>query len=139
MKKTVKPSPVAVLLFGTLNVICIGLLIMLLSEENGDLAAVAFPVLLLVGVFVFYLFRYLGQSRIEFDESTFTVEGETYRYKEITDVTVDSEQVLSRMSTLRITLYKGEEEICDFTKADIGAKEFIAVMKKHRVSISIDV
>lgn len=139
MKKTVKPSPVAVLLFGALNVICIGLLIMLLSEEGGDLAAVAFPVLLLVGVFVFYLFRYLGQSRIEFDESTFTVDGETYSYKEITDVTVDSEQVLRRMSTLRITLYKGEEEICDFTKNDIGAKEFIAVMKKHRVSISIDV
>lgn len=139
MKKTVKPSPFAVLLFGTLNVICAGLLIKLITEEGSDFGMVAFPVLLLVGVFVFYLFRYLGQSRIEFDESTFTVDGETYSYKEITDVTVDSEQVLRRMSTLRITLYKGEEEICDFTKNDIGAKEFIAVMKKHRVSISIDV
>ena len=139
MKKTVRPSPVAVLFFGFFTVICTAGTVAMIIEEGSFPAEIAFPLLLLAAVFVFYLLKYLAQSKIYFDESSFSVDGEAYGFDEITDVTVDSEQVLRGMSTLRITLYKGDEEICDFTKGDSGAKEFIAVLKKHGVKVSIDI
>ena len=95
--------------------------------------------LLAVGIFVYELLKYLAQEKIEFDESSFTVGEKTYGYDEITNVTVNNEQVLRSVSTLRIKLYIGEDEVASFTKDDKGGKEFIAVMKKHGVSVSIDV
>lgn len=137
--KRVRPTPIAVIFFGLINVICIGMVIKLITEQGSDFGAVVFPVLLLVGIFVFYLFKYLGQSKIEFDESSFIVDGETYNYNEITNAVVDSKQILRGIPTLKITLCKHGEEICDFTKNDSGAKEFIYIIKKHGVSINIDI
>lgn len=139
MKKTVRPSPVAVLLFGFFTVICTAGAVAAAIDGGSFPAEIMFPLLILAGVFVFYLLKYLAQSKIEFDEDSFTVDGKTYSYDEITEVTVDSEQVLRNMSTLRITLYIGEEKICDFTKSDSGAKQFIALLQRHGASVSIDI
>lgn len=139
MKKCVRPSPYAVILFGVVTAICIiGFVIEMITEASLPITNVLL-FFLMTGVFVFYLLKFLSQEKIYFDESTFTVGGKSYGFDEITDVTVDSEQVLRNMSTLRITLYIGEEEICDFTKSDSGAKEFIAFMQRRGVSISIDI
>lgn len=139
MKKTVKPSPYAVILFGIVAGICIiGFIIEMITEASLPITNVIL-FFLMTGVFVYYLMRYLGQEKIHFDENAFTVGGKTYSFDEITDVTVNNEQVLRHISTLRIKLYIGEEEICSFTKDDKGGKEFIAAMKNHGVSVSIDI
>lgn len=139
MKKCIRPSPWAVILFGVVTAICIiGFVIEMITEASLPITNVIL-FFLLTGVFVFYLLKFLSQEKIYFDESTFTVGGKTYGFDEITDVTVDNELVFRNVSTLRIKLYIGEEEICSFTKDDKGGKEFIAVMKKQGVSVSIDV
>ncbi len=115
MKKTVKPSLWAVIFFGAVAGIClIGFVAELIKDGYLSFANVLL-LLLIGGVFVYYLMRYLGQEKIYFDEDTFNVGGKTYGFDEITDVTVDNELVLRSVSTLRIKLYIGEEEICSFT------------------------
>ncbi len=139
MKKTVKPSLWALIIFGTGAAICIiSFIIELITQASLPVTNVIL-FFLMTGVFVFYLMRYLGQEKIHFDEDSFTVGEKTYGFNEITDVTVNNELVLRSVSTLRIKLYIGEEEICSFTKDDKGGKDFIAVMKKHGVSVSIDI
>lgn len=139
MKKTVKPSMWVVIFFGAVAGICLIDFVAQLIKDGYLSFANVLLLLLIGGVFVYYLMRYLGQEKIYFDEDTFTVGGKTYGFDEITDVTVDNELVLRSVSTLRIKLYIGEEEIASFTKDDKGGKEFIAVMKKQGISVSIDV
>lgn len=139
MKKTVKPSPVTVIVCGVAAVLGVGTAIgELVSVGSSSAASMALNIILIVA-FVFFFLKYKSQSKIYFDENTFTVDGRDYSFGEITDVTVDSEQILRSVSTLRLTLYTGEEEICSFTKSDSGAKDFIALMKKHAVELSIDI
>lgn len=139
MKKTVKPSPIAVIFFGTVAAIClIGFIAELVKDGYLSVANVLL-LLLIGGVFVYYLLKYLSQEKIYFDENTFTVGDKTYGFDEITNVTVDNEQVLRNISTLRIRVFVNEEEVCHFAKDDRGGKEFIAVLKKQGVSVSIDV
>ena len=139
MKKTVKPSLWAVIFFGAVAAICIiSFIVEMITEASLPITNVIL-FFLLTGVFVYYLMRYLGQEKIHFDENSFTVGGKTYGFDEITDVTVNNELVLRSVSTLRIKLYIGEEEICSFTKDDKGGKDCIAVMKKKGISVSIDV
>lgn len=139
MKKTVKPSLWAVIIFGAGAAICIISFIIEMIKEASLPTTNVILFFLMTGVFVYYLMRYLGQEKIYFDEDSFTVGGKSYGYDEITDVTVNNELVLRNVSTLRIKLYIGEEEICSFTKDDKGGKEFISVMKKQGVNVSIDV
>ncbi len=139
MKKTVKPSLWAVILFGVVTAICIiSFIIELITQASLPVTNVIL-FFLMAGVFVYYLMRYLGQDKISFDEDSFTVGGKTYGFDEITDVIVNNELVLRSISTLRIRVYTGEEEICSFTKDDKGGKDFIAVMKKQGISVSIDI
>lgn len=137
--KTVKPSPITLIVCSSAMILSIGATIVSLIEGIGFSAASIVVDLLVIGGFVYFLLKYCAQEKIYFDENTFTVGGNDYSYGEITSVTVDSEQILRNVSTLRLTLYIGEDEICSFTKSDKGGKEFIAVMKKHGVSVSIDV
>ena len=139
MKKTVKAMPVTAVISGIAAVICIVASIASLIEEASMGFENILITMLALGAFVFFLFKYLSQSKIEFDENTFTVDGKTYSFDEITDVTVDSEQVLRNVSTLRVKIFIGEDEICSFTKDDNGGEEFIAVMKKRGVKVSIDI
>lgn len=139
MKKTVKPSPVTVIVCGVAAVLGVGTAIgELVSVGSSSAASMALNIILIVA-FVFFFLKYKSQSKIYFDEASFTVGGKTYGFDEITDVTVNNEQVLRSVSTLRIRLYIDEDEIASFTKDDKGGKDFIAVMKKQGVSVSIDV
>ena len=139
MKKKVKPSPLALVITGIFAVLCIGVSLGEFADTGTSSAAtIALDALVIFG-FGLYLYKYCSQSVIEFDESSFTVDEATYGFDEITEVTVKSEQIIRGISTLKVTLFKGEEEIASFTKDDIGGKDFIAEMKKHGVSVSIDV
>lgn len=139
MKKTVKPTPYVVILFGALAVLCIGISVAEFFDAFGTSAATLCLDALAIGVFVYQLIKYCSQEKINFDDVSFSVGGKTYSFDEITNVTVNSEQVLRSVSTLRIKLYIGEEEICSFTKDDKGGKEFINTMKEQGVTVSIDV
>ncbi len=139
MKKEVKPSPWMAVFFGVIAGFCSALTIS--GFITGDTAL--FPEILLdlivIGVFVWLLLRYLSQEKIFYDETCFTVGEKTYIYEAITDVTVDAEQVIRNVPTLRIKIYIDEEEICTFTKNDKGGKDFIAVLKSNDVTVNIDV
>lgn len=139
MNKTVKPSPLTVIVCSIALVLCVIATFVSLFEVGG-LGAKDIIIDLLVGAaFVWFLMKYLAQDKIYFDEDGFTVGGENYSYEDISKVSVDSEQVLRNISTLRLTVYVKKEEVCNFTKSDKGAKEFIALMKKHKVKVSVDV
>ena len=139
MKKTVRPMSWMVILFGIVAVLCVVTsFVEFISTGSSSAAAICLDALVLIS-FGIYLSRYLGQEKIEFDENSFTVGHTTYSFEDITNVTVNSEQILRSASTLRLKLYIGEEEIASLTKDDKGGKEFIAEMKKHGVSVSIDV
>lgn len=139
MKKTVKPAPLKVGILGAGAAILLILTIVEVFREFDSVFILGLMDLLAVGIFVYELLKYLAQEKIEFDESSFTVGEKTYGYNEITNVTVNNEQVLRSVSTLRIKLYIGEDEVASFTKDDSGGKDFIAVMKKHGITVSVDV
>ncbi len=135
---TIKPSPLMVIIFGVLMIVCIVISIAEFADTYGSSAATICADVLVAVALVINLVKYSSQDKIEYDESSFTVADKSYSLDEITNVTVDSEQILRSWSTLRLRIYIGEDEVCSFTKDDKGAKEFIEVMKKHGVSVSID-
>ena len=137
MKKKVNPSPI--LLIFSAVMIAIALLFSVHSFKKGYgmtgsditlcISAVALSVL--------SVYNFIMADRIEFDETTFTVDKNTYSYADITDVKVDSEIVMRHVSTLKIEVYVGDSRVCRFTKNGKGAKEFIECMKNQGVAISI--
>lgn len=137
MKKVIKPSPVMVIIFGGIAIVCIGISIAEFIDTYSTSAATICLDALAAIAFGIYLVRYCSQVKIEFDENTFTVGEKSYGFDEISKVTVDSEQILRSWSTLRVKIYIGEDEICTFTKDDKGAKEFIDLMEKHGVKIKL--
>ncbi|MBE6772743.1 MAG: hypothetical protein E7544_00820 [Ruminococcaceae bacterium] len=137
MKKEIKPSPLMMIIFGVLAVLCVGISFAELVDTYGTSAGTMCMDALVIGVFIYYLIKFLSREKVEFDEEEFTVDGTAYGFDAITDVTVDSEQILRSWSTLRLKIYVGEDEVCTFTKDDKGAKEFIALMEKHGVKIKI--
>ncbi len=139
MKKTVKPSPFTAIFFGVAAGLCLIISVAdFIKYTEFSIMSVILN-LLVGGVFVYYLLKYLSQERISYDENSFTVGEKTYNYGDITNVTVDSEQLIRNISTLRIKVYIEEEEICSFTKDDKGGKDFIAVLKSNDVTVNIDV
>ena len=139
MKKTVKPSPFTAIFFGVAAGLCLIISVIDFIKYTDFSIMNVILNLLVIGAFVWFLLKYLSQERISYDERNFTVGTETYSYSDITNVTVDSEQIIRNVSTLRINVYIGEEEICSFTKDDKGGKDFIAVLKNNGVSVTIDV
>lgn len=139
MKKTVKPSPWVVILFGIMALFCLVWTFSGFITGNTTVFPEILIDLLIVGVFVWFLLKYLSQEKILYDENSFTVGEKTYSYSDITNVTVDSEQIMRNASTLRIKVYIGEEEICSFTKDDKNGKDFVAVLKNNDVTVNIDV
>lgn len=137
MKKKVHPSPI-LLIFSAVMIV-IALLFSVHSFKKGygmtgsditlSISAVALSIL--------SVYNFIMADRIEFDETTFTVDKNIYRYADITDVKVDSEIVMRHVSTLKIEVYVGDSRVCRFTKNGKGAKEFIECMKNQGVAISI--
>ena len=139
MKKVIKPSPVMVIIFGIVAVVCVVISVAEFADTYSTSAATICLDALAAIAFGIYLVRYCSQDKIEFDEVSFTVGEKSYGFDEITNVTVSTEQILRSSSTLRLKIYIGEDEVCSFTKDDDGGKDFIAEMKKHGVTVSIDV
>ena len=137
MKKTVKPSPILLILSAVIMVIAIIGAVISLKDSYGISASDGILGILAIALTVFSVYNYITADRIEFDENFFTVDGNTYSYADITDVKVDSEMVLRHVSTLRIDVYVGDSLVCSFTKNGRGAKEFIECMKNRGVAISI--
>lgn len=139
MKKTVKPLLWPTVFFGVAAGLCLIISVIdFIKYPDFSIMNVLLN-LLVIGAFVCFLFKYLSQEKILYDENTFTVGEKTYNYVDITNVTVSSEQIIRNVSTLRINIYIGEEEICSFTKDDKGGKDFIAVLKNNAVTVNIDV
>ena len=139
MKKTVKPSPILLILSAVIMVIAIIGTVISLKNSYGISASDGILGFLAIALTVFSVYNYITADRIEFDENFFTVDGNTYSYADITDVKVDSEMVLRNISTLRIDVYVGDSHVCSFTKNGKGAKEFIECMKNQGVVVNIQV
>ena len=139
MKKTVKPSPILLILSAVIMVIAIIGTVISLKNSYGISASDGILGFLAIALTVFSVYNYITADRIEFDENFFTVDGNTYSYADISDVKVDSEMVLRNISTLRIDVYVGESLVCSFTKNGKGAKEFIECMKNQGVVVNIQV
>lgn len=139
MKKTVRPLLWPTVIFGLAAVLC---LIMSVADfiKYGDFSIMSIILnLLIIGAFVCFLFKCLSQEKIFYDDNSFTVGEKNYRYEEINNVTVKSEQIIRSASTLRVNIFICEEKICSFTKDDKGGKDFIAELKNHGVSVTIDI
>lgn len=137
--KTVKPSPFAVIFFGVVAGLCLVISVIDFIKYTEFSIKDVILNLLVSGVFVYCLLKYLSQQKIFYDENGFAVDEKNYNYEDITAVTVDSEQIMRSISTLRIQIYIGEQEICSFTKDDKGAKDFITMLKNNNVTVNIDV
>lgn len=139
MKKQVTPSPWMAIFFGAISAFCVFITFSGIISGVSALFPEVLIDLLVIGVFIWLLQKYLSQKKILFDETCFTVDGKTYSYEAITNVTADAEQVIRNIPTIRMKIYIDGEEICSFTKADKGGKDFISVLKRNDVAVNIEV
>ncbi len=139
MKKQVIPSPWMVIFFGAMAAFCVFVTFSDIISGTSALFPEVLIDLLVIGVFIWLLQKYLSQKKISYDDITFTVDGKAYSYEAITDVTADAEQVIRNIPTLRIKIYIDGEEICSFTKADKGGKDFISLLKSKGITVNIEV
>ena len=143
MKQKIKPSPYTVLIFGVLLAVA-GIVVGLdaytggtptFEETLGTAALIIF--------FVYYLIKFIFAKRIEFDFDGFTVKGKTYRFAEISEAEISYKRVLVpgkriRFCTLtRVRLYIRGERVLTFTDDDVGYKDFVGLLKKHRVKFHV--
>ena len=79
-------------------------------------------------------------KNVFFDEDTFTVGDRTFKFTQISNVDVDSvHNVRGWASTLRFEIYVDGEYVLTFSKNEKGARDFIRMLKKHDISISVDI
>ncbi len=97
---------------------------------------------LIIG-FVYYLLKFILAKRIEFDFDGFTVKGNTYRFSEITEAEVTHKHTLHfgrrirHYTYINIKIYVKGEYLFSFTEEETGYKEFVALLKKHRVKFNV--
>lgn len=137
MKKKVHPSPILLIFSAVVIVIAFIFSVHSLKKGYGMTGSDITLSISAVALSILSVYNFIMADRIEFDETTFTVDKNTYRYADITDVKVDSEIVMRHVSTLKIEVYVGDSRVCRFTKNGKGAKEFIECMKNQGVAISI--
>lgn len=137
MKKKVYPSPILLIFSAVVIVIALIFSVHSLKKGYGMTGSDITLCISAVALSVLSVYNFIMADRIEFDETTFTVDKNTYSYADITDVKVDSEIVMRHVSTLKIEVYVGDSRVCRFTKNGKGAKEFIECMKNQGVAISI--
>ena len=137
MKKRIRPSPVMVIIFGLVSVICVVLSVVELIETYGTSAETMCMDALVIGAFIYYLIKFLFREKVEFDEEEFTVDGTAYGFSDISKVYAEPTQVIRGVTTLKFDIYVKKEYIFSFTKNESGAKEFIGLMEKHGVKIKI--
>lgn len=137
MKKKVNPSPILLIFSAVMIVIALLFSVHSLKKGYGMTGSDITLIISAVALSILSVYNFIMADRIEFDETTFTVDKNTYSYADITDVKVDSEIVMRHVSTLKIEVYVGDSRVCRFTKNGKGAKEFIECMKNQGVAISI--
>ena len=137
MKKKVNPSPILLIFSAVMIVIALLFSVHSFKKGYGMTGSDITLCISAVALSILSVYNFIMADRIEFDETTFTVDKNTYSYADITDVKVDSEIVMRHVSTLRIEVYVGDSRVCRFTKNGKGAKEFIECMKNQGVAISI--
>ncbi len=143
MKQKIKPSPWTVIVFGVLLAVA-GIVVGLdvytggtpTFEETIGTAGI------ILG-FLYFLIRFIFAKRIEFDFDGFTVKGKTYRFSEVSEAQISYKRVLipgKRMRfciLTRVRIYIRGESVLTFTDDDVGYKEFIGLLKKHRVKFHV--
>ena len=137
MKKKVHPSPILLIFSAVMIVIALLFSVHSFKKGYGMTGSDITLCISAVALSILSVYNFIMADRIEFDETTFTVDKNTYSYADITEVKVDSEIVMRHVSTLRIEVYVGDSRVCRFTKNGKGAKEFIECMKNRGVAISI--
>lgn len=137
MKKKVNPSPILLIFSAVMIVIALLFSVHSIIKGYGMTGSDITLCISAVALSILSVYNFIMADRIEFDETTFTVDKNTYSYADITDIKVDSEIVMRHVSTLKIEVYVGDSRVCRFTKNGKGAKEFIECMKKQGVAISI--
>ena len=137
MKKKVNPSPILLIFSAVMIVIALLFSVHSLKKGYGMTGSDITLIISAVALSILSVYNFIMADRIEFDETTFTVDKNTYSYADITDVKVDSEIVMRHVSTLKIEVYVGDSRVCRFTKNSKGAKEFIECMKNQGIAISI--
>ena len=137
MKKAIKPSPVMLLIFCIVSVICIAISIAGFIDTHTSSPEIICCDVLVIGAFIFYLIKFLSREKVEFDEEEFTVDGTVYGFSNISKVYAEPTQVVRGITTLKFDVYVKKECIFSFTKNESGAKEFISLMEKHGVKIKV--
>lgn len=140
MKQKIKPSPVAVMITGVFfafSIIFTGKDIVLYNSLP-DKEFIGIPIFAAI-VFFCFLAAYLLGKKIEFDEENFTVGSKTYKFSEISKVEVKPAEVMRGIATFELEVYVKDKLVCSFTKAEKGSDEFVELMKKHGITVSIDV
>lgn len=142
-KQKIKPSPVMVLIFGTVLAVA-GIVIGIDVYTGGtpsweETSGTA----VLIILFIYYLVKFIFGKRIEFDFDGFIAKGKSYRFSEISEAEISHKRVLVPSKRLRlrtlmvVKVYIRGDCVLKFTEHDIGYEEFVALLKKHRVKFHI--
>lgn len=141
MKKTIKPSPVMLMLFGI--VLVVTAFVMIVDVKTGGTPEMK-EILVCIGSalgLIFYLAECILRGKVHFDEDTFTVRGKTYNFSQISDAVIGSTSIFFVRykfgSTQKIKIYVKGDYVFSFNKDDPGSEDFIAMLKKHRIKFTV--
>lgn len=143
MKQKIKPSPCTLLVFGA--VFAVAAIVVGLDAYTGGTPSFEETIgtAAVTVFFVYYLIKFIFAKRIEFDFDSFTVKGKTYRFSEVSEAQISYKRVLIPGKRLhfctltRVRIYIRGECVLTFTDDDAGYKEFIGLLKKHRVKFRV--
>lgn len=143
MKQKIKPSPWTLLVFGA--VFAVAAIVVGLDAYTGGTPSFEETIgtAAVTVFFVYYLIKFIFAKRIEFDFDGFTVKGKTYRFSEVSEAQISYKRVLIPGKRLRfciltrVRIYIRGECVLTFTDDDAGYKEFIGLLKKHRVKFHV--
>lgn len=143
MKQKIKPSPAALLVILFLLVfaaVIVGIDVYTggtpTFEETLGTAGLIFS-------FIYFLIRFIFAKRFEFDFDGFTVKGETYRFRDISEAEVTYKRVFIPGKRLRfctvttVKIYVRDKHVISLTEEDLGYKDFVDLLKKHRVKFHV--
>lgn len=143
MKQKISPSPAALIIITCLLIVAVTVVGLDAYtggtpsfEENLGTAGLTVS-------FIYFLIRFIIAKRIEFDFDGFTVKGKDYRFSEVSEAEISYKRVLipgKRMRfciLTRVRIYIRGERVLTFTDDDVGYKEFIGLLKKHRVKFHV--
>ena len=143
MKQKISPSPTALLIFSCFLVVA-GIVVGLDVYTGGTPSDEEFfGTAVAVFGFLYFLVRFIFGKRVEFDFDGFTVKGHTYRFSDISEAQVVHKRVFIPGKRIRfcivttVKIYVRDKCVTSFTEDDLGYKELVALLKKHRVKFNI--